>query len=135
MAWGTEAQVRILDFIIMTWVTLGTCPSLQAMRQTRKKKGFQDQILGHWAERARDRKPISGFSVIRAPSGRRSQLGLVAGGPGAQLDQALALLLSGALALPASLCRGCHQDGLPHSNNVAAGAPGFASVPLTGLSS
>lgn len=41
MAWGAEAPVRTLDFIIMTCVTVGTCPSLQTMWQTQKKKGFQ----------------------------------------------------------------------------------------------
>lgn len=78
--------------------------------------------------------PSWGSLSFRLLGGRDSQLSLVAGGLWVQLNRALAPLLSSSLALPASVCWECHQDGLPHSNKVAAGVPGFASVSLTGLS-
>lgn len=105
MAWGAEAPVRTLDFIIMTCVTLGTCPSLQTMWQTQEEKGFQGQILGCWAERAHHMLPGPGLWVGRqdvhvgdlchsgswwqeepAESGSRWPLSAVEPGPGATVQ-------------------------------------------------
>lgn len=36
--------------------------------------------------------------------------------------------------MPGSVHWGCHQEGMPHSNKVAAGVPGFAFAPLIGQS-
>lgn len=85
VAWGPEAPVRTLDFIIMTCVTLGTCPSLQTMWQTQNEKGFQGQILGRWAERARHMLSDPGLWVGLTGSACRGSLSfrlLLAGGAG-----------------------------------------------------
>lgn len=93
VAWGAEAPVRTLDFIIVTCVTDGHMPISTDHVADPEGKGFPRSNLGvpgregsSHATRPRslggiDRKCMSGISVLQAPGGRRSRLSLVAGGP------------------------------------------------------